>query len=233
LSDTFTLNFGVNLLLIFVINGLIFSYYLFEIRRVNESSSMKKYIYICLFLIFVSISTLLTTLYIKSDLKEKESMTKSRLQTNTYDSDYPNRIRPDQSPGVIISSATTGLPSAPQTISGIDFVISSAQITQDQFGFVLELDLIFEANTPCPHTGGAVCGVNRLGVKATDGEGFKLTRIKLDDVESLKETILDLGEKVRGKYYFRVLESTGTYYITYNSGSGESTEKIEIVMKTE
>ena len=128
-------------------------------------------------------------------------------------------------------SKATNLPSVKQTVQGIDFSIEDAQIYKEGGKTILELSLVFAATSPCPLTGGAVCGVNQYGIQGTDNEGFKLTTPLLTSPETIKASILRQGEKTKGKYFFILSDVSSKYFVTYGAPSGEQSNKIEIDFK--
>lgn len=72
LNDTFTLNFGFNLLVTFVISGFIFTYYLYEVRVEKHPAPMSKYVISSIIILLVAITTFIISLPIRSDLKQKD-----------------------------------------------------------------------------------------------------------------------------------------------------------------
>ncbi|MCG2691223.1 DUF5671 domain-containing protein, partial [Microgenomates group bacterium] len=57
LNDAFTINFGLNLLITIVINGLIFAYYLYEVRIEKQTAPMSKYIIGSVIISLIAITT--------------------------------------------------------------------------------------------------------------------------------------------------------------------------------
>lgn len=224
LNDAFTLNFGFNLLITFVVCGFIFSYYLYEVRIEKQPAPMSRYVISSIIILLVAITTFFISLSIRSDVKQKD---KSIM--------FPSYIPPTNPPTVVVPEKTilataNNLPSPAQSVQGIDFSIESAKIYKDRGEKILELNFIFAANTTCPLTGGAMCGVNSLGIQGTDEEGFKLERTFLTNLETTKDTVLRQGEKTKGKYFFMLQDVSEKYFITYNTSSGELSDKIELLM---
>ncbi len=79
LNDAFTLNFGLQLLLTFLVCGTIFGYYLFEVRFEKKPASKNVYAIACLGLLILTVVTLGVSFKIRSDLKLKAAQ-----QPNPY-----------------------------------------------------------------------------------------------------------------------------------------------------
>ena len=228
LNNSFSVNFGFHLLITFVISGIIFVYYLYEVRIEKQTSPLSKYIIGSIVIFLLSIVTLITGLSIRNDVKQKSQKLNRRATSSVpFQEGYPAVIDKSEKK---IRAIATNLPSPKQTIQGIDFSIENAQIYEFVDQTILELNLIFASTTPCPLTGGAVCGVNQLGIQGTDESGFKLERTLLNNSETIKDNILRQGEKVKGKYFFKLDEISKKYVITYNTSSGELSDKVEILM---
>lgn len=75
LNDAFTLNFGFNLLITFVISGFIFTYYLYEVRVEKQPAPMSKYVVGSIIISLIAVTTLIISLSIRSDVKQKNQPT--------------------------------------------------------------------------------------------------------------------------------------------------------------
>jgi len=74
LNDAFTINFGLSLLITFVISGTIFTYYLYEVKIEKQIAPMSKYIAGSIIISLVAVATLITSLSVRAKVKQKEQL---------------------------------------------------------------------------------------------------------------------------------------------------------------
>lgn len=225
LNNEFTLNFSLNVATTLVITGVIFAYYLYEVRFEKRPASLSGYIAGAAVIALLTAGTIAPAFYVRqAELKKADDIV--ARQPQPFKNAPP--VRPFEAPPVAVA---TNLPSTPQTVQGITMIIEDARIINHNAGMLLELSMTFAATEPCPLTGGAVCGVSSRSIHATDGDGFKLDPYRMDGPEEMRDTILREGEKIRRKEHFLLSDMTDSYYVTYGTPSGERAEPVEIILE--
>lgn len=223
LSYAFTINFSLNLLVTLVITGVIFGYYLYEVRFEKHTATLTNYIIVAIIISLIAVSTLVVGFYVRSQENQKtpERVNIVKPITQTIASVSPTPKTFD------VLAVSSNLSSNTQTVQGIDFSVTDGRIYKLDDIPILELSMVFSANMPCPLTGGAVCGVNRLGIHVVDKDGFKTEQTAVG-VDWIQDTILKQGEKIKGKAYFIIQDISDKYFLTYSAPSGKSSKKVEI-----
>lgn len=92
LNDTFTINFGLNLLITFLVNGSIFTYYLYEVKIEKQTAPISKYIVGSIIISLIAIATFIAGLSVRAEVKQVEQ-TKKIEQENKR-----NAVSPKPSP---------------------------------------------------------------------------------------------------------------------------------------
>lgn len=255
MMGAFTLNFGLHLLATFLVNGIVFAYYLYEVKLNNNVYPQRKYLFGLAVLSVITIATLATAIIVsnqKNDVTEKKDVRPKQVESYqppvtssveeieslSFENSEPIPTANSfaQTPFITTEESTVlsraiNVPTQPEVLKGLSIIIQDAKVHIKSNQQILELSLVFEANDDCSSTETKTCGVNRLGFQSTDGEGFKLARTMMTDPEALTDWSLRSGEKARGKYFFAVDKLSSKYLITYNDTQGNFSPVIELRMQ--
>ena len=139
LNDAFTINFGLNLLITFIISGTIFIYYLYEVKIEKQIASMPKYIVGSVIISLVAIATLITSLFVRAEVKEQKERLINQVRIPTPTTSKPNQINTTPIPTVqpLLTTQPITIPSDWQqfTATDPDFGVKTAMSMPPGYSF--------------------------------------------------------------------------------------------------
>ncbi len=253
LNDAFTANFGLQLLLTFLVCGSIFIYYLYEVRIEKQPASKKIYAMACGGLLILALITLGVSFKVRSELKLRAARNPNPYDTYTTpqkpyaeptveptvqpmnepaEKFVPETYAPTpvtNGPSIIATSANTPTPML--TVGGINMVVNQVDVTTENGVNELEVTVTFTADKNCT-ADKATCYTNVGGVQFMDEDtGNRLVGDKWMDRGAMQDRRLLAGEKQTGKEYFQILNPAKQYSVTYNNNKGVYSEKQMILMR--